>query len=76
MGMVVSGKTADRRTGVFDGVKRAGKSGWYFRVLNCASEYGLSSLTWGRLSLLVTPRLASKSATGLERIECRGRHAG
>src|SRR5690606_11282665 len=23
--------------------KRAGKPGWYFNVLNCASEYGLSS---------------------------------
>ena len=28
---------------------RPAKPGWYFRVLNCASEKGLLSLTWGRL---------------------------
>ena len=39
--------------------KRAGKSGRYFIVLNCASEYGLSSETWGRLWLLATPRSTS-----------------
>lgn len=27
---------------------RAGKSGWYFRVLNCASLYGLSLDVFGR----------------------------
>ena len=27
--------------------KRPGNPGWYFRVLNCASENGLSSDTWG-----------------------------
>src|ERR1022692_1907881 len=48
--------------------KRSGKSGRYFRVLNCASEYGLSSETCGRLCVLVTCRSTSKAATGLERI--------
>ena len=28
--------------------KRPGKLGWYLTVLKCASEKGLSSLTWGR----------------------------
>src|SRR5277367_5101491 len=50
-------------------VNRAGKPGRYFRVLNCASEYGLSLLTWGREWDWVTPRSASSSATGLEVIE-------
>lgn len=48
---------------------RSGNSGRYFNVLNCASEYGLSLLTWGREWVLVTPRSASISATGLEVIE-------
>ena len=48
----------------------------YFRVLNCASEKGLSSLTWGRLSERVTPRSASSCAVhllviGAPRSECR-----
>jgi hypothetical protein len=46
-----------------------GKSGQYFSVLNCDSLYGLSLLTRGRLRLLVTPRSASSSATGLLAIE-------
>ena len=46
-----------------------GKSGRYFRVLNWASEYGLSSETCGRLWDWVTPRSASRNATGLEVIE-------
>ena len=55
---------------------RPGKPGWYFRVLNCASEKGLSSLTWGRLSDRVTPRSASSCAVhrlvmGAPRSECR-----
>ena len=48
---------------------RSGKSGRYFRVLNWASEYGLSLETCGRLCDLVTPRSASRNATGLEVIE-------
>ena len=48
--------------------KRAGKSGRYFIVLNCASEYGLSSETCGRLWLLVMSRSTSSAATGLERM--------
>ena len=56
--------------------KRPGKPGWYFRVLNCASENGLSSDTWGRLSERVTPRSASSCAVhllviGAPRSECR-----
>src|SRR5437764_15005963 len=49
--------------------KRSGNSGRYFKVLNCASEYGLSFEQWGREWLLVTPRSASSRATGLELIE-------
>ena len=45
--------------------KRPGKPGWYFRVLNWASENGLSSETWGRLSEHVTPRSASSCAVHL-----------
>src|ERR1039458_9680347 len=44
---------------------RSGKSGRYLKVRNCDSEYGLSLLTWGRLCDLVTPRSASRWATGL-----------
>src|ERR1700690_3232691 len=47
-------------------LNRAGNPGRYFRVLNCASEYGLSLLTWGREWDWVTPRSASSSATGLD----------
>ena len=47
--------------------KRSGKSGRYFSVLNCASENGLSFEVYGRLCVLVTPRSASRNATGLER---------
>src|SRR6188768_1859006 len=49
--------------------KRSGKPGRYFKVLNCASEYGLSLETWGREWVLVTPRSASRKATGCEVIE-------
>ena len=49
--------------------KRSGKPGRYFRVLNCASEYGLSLEVCGRESDLVTPRSASSRATGLLVIE-------
>ena len=56
--------------------KRPGKPGWYFSVLNWASENGLSSLTWGRPSERVTPRSASSCAVhlavmGEPRSECR-----
>jgi hypothetical protein len=44
-------------------------SGRYLRVLNCASEYGLSLLTWGREWERVTPGSASSAETGLEVIE-------
>ena len=40
-----------------------------FRVLNCASENGLSLLTRGRECERVTPRSASSAETGLEVIE-------
>src|SRR5437763_12584702 len=49
--------------------KRAGKSGRYLSVLNWLSEYGLSLLTCGREQDWVTPRSASRNATGLEVIE-------
>src|ERR1035441_10781023 len=48
---------------------RSGKSGMYLRVLKWLSEYGLSSETWGRLWVLVTPKSAINSATGFEVIE-------
>src|SRR5271165_3898149 len=49
--------------------KWPGKSGRYFRVLNWDSLNGLSSDTCGRLCDWVTPRSASRNATGLEVIE-------
>jgi hypothetical protein len=36
--------------------KQSGNSGRYLRVLNCASENGLSLETCGRLWVLVTPK--------------------
>src|SRR5207342_836465 len=48
--------------------KRSGKSGLYFRVLNCASEYGLSSETCGRLWVLATSRSIRSAARGLDRM--------
>ena len=45
---------------------RDGNAGWYFSVLNCASENGLSLETCGRPWVLVTPRSASKRATDFE----------
>ena len=60
---------------------RLGKPGWYFRVLNWASEKGLSSLTWGRLSERVTPRSASSCAVafaghGRPAVGVQGEHLG
>src|SRR4029450_14029160 len=48
--------------------KRAGKSGRYFIVLNCAPENGLPSETWGLLWLLAMSKSTSNAATGLERM--------
>src|SRR5258707_14690074 len=48
---------------------RPGNSGRYLRVLNCASEYGLSLEQCGREWLLVTPKSASSRATGLEAMD-------
>ena len=45
---------------------RSGKLGWYLRVVNCASEYGLSLEPCGRDWVLVIPRSASRHATGFE----------
>jgi len=52
--------------GVFVGAKAVGKSGRYFHGLEMPSENGLSSETWGREWLLVTPRSAIRKATGFE----------
>src|SRR5947207_9169950 len=49
--------------------KVSGKSGRYFRVRKCDSEYGLSLLVCGREWVFVTPRSASRNATGWEAIE-------
>jgi hypothetical protein len=65
-GLVNSGWQKDRASIDWD---RAGKSNRHFMVLNCDSVYGLSSETKGRLWLLMTPRSARRSATGLERME-------
>ena len=43
---------------VFEEPNRSGKSD--FKVLNWASEKGLSSETWGREWVLVTPRSAAQ----------------
>jgi hypothetical protein len=43
---------------------RSGNSGQYLRVLNAASEKGLSLVTWGRLWLRATPRSMSNCDTG------------
>ena len=57
LGVVTQGKNERQNSlAAAKSGKRAGKPGWYFRVLNWASEKGLSSLTWGRLRERVTPR--------------------
>lgn len=48
---------------------RSGKSGRYFSVLDGASEQGLSFEVCGREWDSVTPRPASRNATGSEAIE-------
>src|SRR5690625_126804 len=50
-------------------LKRSGKTGAYFSVLNHASMYGLSLDTLGLECDRVTLRSASKVATDLEAIE-------
>ena len=55
--------------GVLPATELGGKSGRNLRVLNWASEYGMSLLTWRREWLLVTPRSASSRAIGLEAVE-------
>ena len=55
--------------GVGQDAKCSGKSGTYLRVLNWASENGLSFETRGRECDWVTPRSASSAETGLEVIE-------
>jgi len=49
--------------------KRAGNSGRDLRVLNCASENGLSLETCGRLWVRVMPRSARSRATAFEVID-------
>ena len=57
------GRTAGRNGGR-PGCSRSdpGNSGRYFMVRNWLSEYGLSSETYGRLWVLVTPRSAIRKA--------------
>src|SRR5450830_737551 len=52
---------------VLDRAEAIGEVG-YFRVLNCASEYGLSSDTCGRLWVLATSRSMRSAATGFDRM--------
>ena len=54
---------------VLDRTEASGNSGRYFKVLTWLSENGLSSETWSRLWVLVTPRSANSKATGLDLIE-------
>ena len=54
---------------VVQGGEGAGKTGQYLRVLNAASEYGLSLETCGREWLRVMFRSVSRVATFLEVIE-------
>src|SRR6266540_4339396 len=49
--------------------KVSGKSGRYFSVRKWDSLYGLSLLVCGREWVLVTPRSASRNATGLDAME-------
>ncbi len=64
--LVVPGKEdLPKRPSVTSDPKRSGNCGQYLSVLHCASENGLSFDTCGRLWVLVTPRSASNSATGL-----------
>src|SRR5688500_2436488 len=49
--------------------KRSGNSARYFSVLKWLSEYGLSFETCGLECVFVTPRSASKSATGFDVID-------
>ena len=66
LGVVTQGKNERQKTIVAAmSSNRPGKPGWYFRVLNCASQKGLSSLTRGRLSERVTPRSARSCAVHL-----------
>lgn len=47
------------------------KSGRYFRILNSASDYGLSLETCGLECIFMIPRSARSNATGLEVVEDR-----
>jgi len=45
--VVIGEEHAAERAGVLQRPERAGNAGQYLRVLNCASLYGLSLLTFG-----------------------------
>ena len=62
-------KTLTESTTVLDTPKAVRELRPIFQVRNWLSEKGLSSDTCGRLCVFVTPRSASKRATGLDLIE-------
>lgn len=63
-----SGRSAGNAPGLLERTEARGKSGRHSRVLNCDSEYGLSSETCGRLWVRATFRSISSFATVLERM--------
>ena len=67
--VVIGEEHAAERAGVLQRPEPAGKAGQYFSVLNCASLYGLSLLTFGRECDLRIARSDSSADTGLDVIE-------
>ena len=65
--VVPAEELAAERAGLLDRVNRAGNPGRYFKVLKCASEYGLSVEVYGRRVGLGDAEVGSRNATGLER---------
>jgi hypothetical protein len=67
--VVVGEEHAAERAGVLHGPERARKAGQYFSVLNCASLYGLSLLTFGWECDLRIARSGSSADTVMDVIE-------
>src|SRR3954470_15323912 len=63
--IVPSEEAAAECPGILNAAETLGDCGWYFRVLKCASEKGLSFEVCGLLCDLVTPRSANRKAVGL-----------
>ena len=67
--VVPTEETSAKKVGVLERAEAGWETGPVFEVRKWASEYGLSLEQCGRLWVLVTPRSASKKATGLEAME-------